>query len=98
MEEQVKKLSEDELKNIANQWKNEAEMWRRKAYEEAGKTNRISLLLEYLKLQCGFDEAGKSLFSQEQIEVMSGELYAALYTQKDDSLEAPVIPISKPLE
>ena len=88
MENKVKegqdKLSYDELKNVAAQLKNEAEMWKRKAYEEAGKTNRISLILECLKLQCSSYDYSKDLFLQEEIGVMTNELYEVLYPKEGD--------------
>jgi len=101
MENQVKegqeaqKLSNEELKNIAAQWKSEAEGWRRKANEAAGQVNRISLLIECLKLQCSYIEFKEKLFPPEGISLMVTELLQMLYPAKEENedKEAPVIPL-----
>ena len=78
------KVSYDELKNIAFKWKEEAEHWKKKAYEEAGKISRISLLLECLKLECSFTEFGKQCFTERAVQEMSNELVCSLYPLKED--------------
>ena len=90
-----RKLSYEELKSAAVQWKNEAEQWRKKAYEEAGKISRISLILECLKLQCGFAEFNITLFFPIDIDTMKTELYTILYPPQanEDNKEADVVPL-----
>jgi hypothetical protein len=96
-EKQVKQLSYEELKNIAAQWKNEAEGWKRKAYEEAGKMTRIQLLLECLRLQCGYIEFKELCFPKEGIEVMANELLSILYPPKEDKSQEPEFVPTEPV-
>jgi len=88
---QTEKLPYEELKKIADQWRNEAEQWRKRAYEEAGKISRITLLFECLKLQIGYIEFKETLFAKEAIEHMSNELLSILYPPPKE--EAPIIPL-----
>jgi hypothetical protein len=91
MENQVEKLSNEDLKKLAMQAQEQAMMWKKKAYEEAGKISRISLLLECLKLQNGYIEFQDTLFTKDAVHTMSNELMSILYPPpQEDEKGVPV--------
>jgi hypothetical protein len=87
----TEKLSYEQLKNVASQMKEEAEVWKRRAYEEAGKISRINLLLECLKLQCEYIEFKEKCFTEDAVQLMSNELINILYPKetKSDNNDLP---------
>jgi len=78
---QEKRLSYEELANVATHWRNEAEGWKKRAIEENGKVSRISLLLECMKLQCEYGKTGMTCFTERAIQEMSNELVYVLFPE-----------------
>jgi hypothetical protein len=94
-ENNVKKLDYEQLKNVASKLQEEVELWKRRAYEEAGKISRINLLLECLKLQCGYIEFNKECFPMGAIQTMANELICILYPQDTENKGVSQQDISK---
>jgi len=84
MGQKDEKLSYEQLKNALLQMEEQANLWKQKAYQEAGKISRISLLLECLKLQCSYIEFNKECFPEEANKIMANELIAILYPPKEE--------------
>lgn len=81
--EPQKELSYKELERVAQQLADQVNQWKQKAYEEAGKNNRISLILEILKLELESRKGKNALFNLDQVLTMSNELYNALYSKEE---------------
>ena len=76
---QKKKIDYDQLKIVAEQAHQQAEMWRQRAMEATAKFNRIELIVELLKVQTESFKNGSMLFSKDAQNVMANELVNALY-------------------
>ena len=82
---QPQKISYEQLEVVAQQYFEEAQNWKQKAYQEAGKNNRISIILELLKIPGLLETDGYTLKSK-----IMGELVEILYpTQPQAKLPNP---------
>jgi len=79
-----KKLSYEELNNVAIQLSNQVNEWKQRAYAEAGKVSRISLIVECLKIYPEYEKLGVVLFESTYISAMANELIVALYPPKEE--------------
>jgi hypothetical protein len=78
VENKVGKPSYEQLERDTSRLQEEVELWKRRAYEEAGKISRINLLLECLKLQQSFN---RDCFTKEAERTMTNELVSILYPE-----------------
>ena len=84
-EGQCDKLSYEQLKTVAHQAHEQAEVWRQRAYEASAKLSRIDLILSCLNMNVLYLREDNILFNAEAIESMSSELVSVLYPPAKDA-------------
>ena len=81
-----KKISYEQLERVAQQAHEQAEVWRKRAYEASAKFGRIDLILNCLSMNIQYMKEKCLLFDATAVETMSRELMDVLYPTGQENM------------